>query len=156
MIAFDHVSRDFDTPDGRHYRALDDISLTIAAGSVRRDRRSERLRQVDAAEHRCRAAAPSSGTVRVDGRAADGLNRRATYMFQQDALLPWKDVRENVALGLTLAGVARAEAHARADAGSQRVGLAAFAAHYPVAAERRHAQARRDGAELDHRSRHRC
>jgi NitT/TauT family transport system ATP-binding protein len=52
-------------------------------------------------------------------------------MFQQDALLPWKDVRDNVALGLTLAGVGRADAHARADAWLERVGLSAFARHFP-------------------------
>ena len=70
--------------------------------------------------------------MRVDGEPLAGLNRRATYMFQQDALLPWKTVRENVALGLTLSGVAKAEAHARADAWLSRVGLAPFAAHYPA------------------------
>ena len=69
--------------------------------------------------------------MRVDGEPLTGLNRRATYMFQQDALLPWKTVRENVALGLTLGGVAKPEAQARADAWLARVGLAAFAAHYP-------------------------
>jgi NitT/TauT family transport system ATP-binding protein len=75
--------------------------------------------------------APSSGSVRVDGDALSGLNRRATYMFQQDALLPWKNVRENVALGLVLAGVAAADANARANEWLARVGLSAFAAHYP-------------------------
>src|SRR5213079_2487851 len=75
--------------------------------------------------------APSSGTVRVDGEPLAGLNRRATYMFQQDALLPWKTVRDNVALGLTLGGVAKPDAHARADAWLTRVGLSPFAAHYP-------------------------
>src|SRR5258708_22897479 len=52
-------------------------------------------------------------------------------MFQQAALLPGKSVRENVALGLTLGGGPKPEAHARADAWLTRVGLAAFAAHYP-------------------------
>jgi NitT/TauT family transport system ATP-binding protein len=52
-------------------------------------------------------------------------------MFQQDALLPWKNVRDNVALGLVLAGAARADAHARADGWLARVGLTEFAAHYP-------------------------
>ena len=69
--------------------------------------------------------------MRVDGEPLTGLNRRATYMFQQDALLPWKTVRENVALGLTLGGVAsrgRARARRRWLA---RVGLSPFAAHYP-------------------------
>jgi NitT/TauT family transport system ATP-binding protein len=67
----------------------------------------------------------------VDEEPLNGLNRRATYMFQQDALLPWKTVRENVALGLSLAGVARSDANARADAWLTRIGLAPFASHYP-------------------------
>jgi len=67
----------------------------------------------------------------VNGEGLSGLNRRATYMFQQDALLPWKNVRENVALGLVLAGVASADANARANEWLSRVGLSAFAAHYP-------------------------
>jgi NitT/TauT family transport system ATP-binding protein len=70
--------------------------------------------------------------VRVDDQVLEGLNRRATYMFQQDALLPWKSVRDNVALGLTLAGAARADAHARAGDWLARVGLANFASHYPA------------------------
>jgi len=74
---------------------------------------------------------PSSGSVRVNGERLSGLNRRATYMFQQDALLPWKNVRDNVALGLVLAGVASADANARANEWLARVGLSAFAAHYP-------------------------
>jgi NitT/TauT family transport system ATP-binding protein len=53
-------------------------------------------------------------------------------MFQQDALLPWKNVRENVALGLVLAGTARAESNARADEWLARVGLTEFASHYPA------------------------
>ncbi|HMJ88033.1 MAG TPA: ATP-binding cassette domain-containing protein, partial [Vicinamibacterales bacterium] len=43
----------------------------------------------------------------------------------------WKNVRENVALGLVLAGVASADANARANEWLARVGLSAFAAHYP-------------------------
>ena len=70
--------------------------------------------------------------MRVGGADLAGLNRSATYMFQQDALLPWKNVRDNVALGLTLAGVARADAHARADRWLARVGLSEFTGHYPA------------------------
>jgi len=73
----------------------------------------------------------TTGRVRVGDRDLEGLNRAATYMFQQDALLPWKTVRDNVALGLLLAGVARTEALARADGWLSRVGLSAFASHYP-------------------------
>ncbi len=76
--------------------------------------------------------APDTGTVTVFGIPLDGLNRRATYMLQQDALLPWKTVRDTVALGLILAGTSRTDAHARADGWLERVGLSAFARHFPA------------------------
>jgi len=125
------VSRDFTTPDGRGYRALDDISLSISAGSFVAIVGPSGCGKSTLLNIAAGLLTPSSGVVRVDGEPLVGLNRRATYMFQQDALLPWKTVRENVALGLTLGGVAKPEAHACADAWLTRVGLAAFASHYP-------------------------
>jgi NitT/TauT family transport system ATP-binding protein len=130
-VELDHVSRDFLTPDGRGYRALDDISLSISAGSFTAIVGPSGCGKSTLLNIVAGLLAPSTGSVRVDGEALAGLNRRATYMFQQDALLPWKTVRENVALGLTLGGVPRSDAHARADGWLTRVGLAGFAAHYP-------------------------
>jgi NitT/TauT family transport system ATP-binding protein len=75
--------------------------------------------------------APTAGRVRASGADVTGLNTHATYMFQQDALLPWKTVRDNVALGPLLTGVPAAEARARADAWLARVGLRGFESHYP-------------------------
>jgi NitT/TauT family transport system ATP-binding protein len=130
-VELDHVSRDFLTPDGRGYRALDDISLSISAGSFTAIVGPSGCGKSTLLNIAAGLLAPSAGSVRVDGEALAGLNRRATYMFQQDALLPWKTVRENVALGLTLGGVPTADAHARADGWLTRVGLSGFAAHYP-------------------------
>jgi NitT/TauT family transport system ATP-binding protein len=131
-IEFDHVSRDFSAPDGRPYRALDDISLTVPAGAFVAMVGPSGCGKSTLLNIAAGLLEPSAGSVRVDGEALAGLNRRATYMFQQDALLPWKTICDNVALGLTLAGVARAEAHARAEAWLGRVGLAPFGNHYPA------------------------
>jgi NitT/TauT family transport system ATP-binding protein len=133
MIALelDRVSRDFTTPDGHGYRAIDDVSLAVAAGSFVAIVGPSGCGKSTLLNIAAGLLAPTAGVVRVDDEPLAGLNRRATYMFQQDALLPWKTVRDNVALGLTLGGVARPHAHARADAWLARVGLAAFAAHYP-------------------------
>jgi NitT/TauT family transport system ATP-binding protein len=133
MIAleFDGVGRDFTTPGGAVYRVLDGISFTVAAGSFIAIVGPSGCGKSTLLNIAAGLLAASSGVVRVDGEPLSGLNRRATYLFQQDALLPWKTVRENVALGLTLAGTLRDEAHARADTWIARVGLAAFAAHYP-------------------------
>ncbi|PYQ98012.1 MAG: mannosyltransferase [Acidobacteria bacterium] len=130
-LEFDRVSRDFALPDGRLYRALDQISFAISAGSFVAIAGPSGCGKSTLLNIAAGLLTPSSGRVHVDGEPVDGLNRSATYMFQQDALLPWKTVRDNVALGLTLSGVTRAEAHARAGAWLARVGLAAFAAHYP-------------------------
>ena len=66
---------------------------------------------------------PSSGSVDVFGRSLDGINRHATYMFQQDALLPWKTVLANVQFGLTIRGGPNAETEAVARRWLERVGL---------------------------------
>src|SRR5204862_448691 len=53
---------------------------------------------------------PSSGRIDVFGTPLAGLNRQAGYLFQADALFPWKTALENVAIGRGTAGVARARA----------------------------------------------
>ncbi|HUQ93468.1 MAG TPA: ABC transporter ATP-binding protein [Bryobacteraceae bacterium] len=75
--------------------------------------------------------APSSGTVAIFGEPLIGINRRASYMFQQDALLPWKTVLDNIALGPVLRGVPREQARQKAAEWVQRVGLDGFADRYP-------------------------
>jgi NitT/TauT family transport system ATP-binding protein len=75
--------------------------------------------------------APSSGTVTILGKVLSGINRDAGYLFQQDALMPWKTARDNAAIGLEVAGVSRTDALAKADAMLVRVGLKAFADRYP-------------------------
>jgi NitT/TauT family transport system ATP-binding protein len=75
--------------------------------------------------------APTRGTVSIFGEPLSGINRRAAYMFQQDALLPWKTVVDNVRLGLDIRGRRPSEAHAEATAWVDRVGLKGFADRYP-------------------------
>jgi sulfonate transport system ATP-binding protein len=132
MIALDRVSRTFTMPDGGSYCALDQISCAIPGGSFCAIVGPSGCGKSTLLNIIAGLIAPSAGSLRIADAALAGLNRRATYMFQQDALLPWKDVRENVALGLTLAGIRRPEAHAQADAWLARVGLTAFARHFPA------------------------
>jgi NitT/TauT family transport system ATP-binding protein len=75
--------------------------------------------------------APAAGQVDVFGAPLAGLNRDAGYLFQSDALFPWKTAIENVAIGLEIAGTPAAEARARAQQWMGRVGLAGFGARYP-------------------------
>ena len=75
--------------------------------------------------------APSSGEVRVDGARLAGINARAGYMFQAEALMPWRSALANVTAGLEFHGVPRAESTARAHDWLRRVGLTGFEDRYP-------------------------
>ncbi len=74
---------------------------------------------------------PSAGTVSIFGDALAGLNGKAGYLFQADALMPWKTAIDNVAVALEPQGVPRTEALQRAQAWLGRVGLKTFAQRYP-------------------------
>jgi NitT/TauT family transport system ATP-binding protein len=74
---------------------------------------------------------PVSGTVRIFDSPLGGLNREAGYLFQADALFPWKTAIDNVAIGLEVSGTSRAEALERAQAWLTSVGLGAFGNRYP-------------------------
>lgn len=74
---------------------------------------------------------PSAGAVTVFGQPLAGVNRRAGYMFQSDALMPWRSAIANVMVGLQYRGVPDDAARAQAQAWLERVGLAGFGDRYP-------------------------
>ncbi len=74
---------------------------------------------------------PDAGQVVIDGQPVTGPGSDRSLVFQDFALLPWADVRSNVAFGLELRGVPEAERHARAEALIRTMGLAGFEKHYP-------------------------
>lgn len=74
---------------------------------------------------------PSAGEVRVFGHPLNGINTRAGYMFQTDALMPWSTALQNVMLGLQYRGIADAQARVQATQWLQRVGLGGFGDCYP-------------------------
>jgi NitT/TauT family transport system ATP-binding protein len=74
---------------------------------------------------------PSGGSVKVLGEPLKGINRRAGYLFQAEALMPWRNALDNVIAGLEFRGVARAEAVERGNDWLHRVGLGGFGSRYP-------------------------
>jgi NitT/TauT family transport system ATP-binding protein len=76
-------------------------------------------------------ARPSAGSVRVGGQEVDGIATGMSFMFQADALLPWKTVLGNVAMGPRFQGMPKKEAQAEARKWLRRVGLTEFEDHHP-------------------------
>ena len=75
---------------------------------------------------------PSSGQVRIFGQSLGGeVNRRAGYMFQSEALMPWRSALQNVIVGLQYRGVEEAQAIVQGEEWLQRVGLKGFGDRYP-------------------------
>ncbi|WP_338770260.1 ABC transporter ATP-binding protein [Massilia sp. METH4] len=75
---------------------------------------------------------PSGGSIRVDGEVVAGPHPDRGLVFQHHTLFPWKKVLDNVAFGLKMKGVRRAERHQRARDMLKLVGLEGFEDRYPV------------------------
>jgi NitT/TauT family transport system ATP-binding protein len=75
---------------------------------------------------------PSGGSIRVDGESVAGPHPDRGLVFQHHTLFPWKKVLDNVAFGLKMKGVGRAERHRRARDMLKLVGLEGFEDRYPV------------------------
>ncbi len=76
--------------------------------------------------------APSKGRVIYKGTPVNDVNTDIGYMTQKDNLLPWRNVRDNIAFPLELAGTDKAEREARADAAIKQVGLDGFETRFPT------------------------
>jgi NitT/TauT family transport system ATP-binding protein len=73
----------------------------------------------------------ASGRLTLAGEPIGGPDPQRGLVFQQHTLFPWKTVLENVAYGLKMKGVPRAERHAQANEFIERVGLGGFGGRYP-------------------------
>ena len=113
------------------YTALRDISLEVRTGSFVSVVGPSGCGKSTLLNIAAGLIAPTAGTVQVFGEPLTGINRQAGYMFQQDALLPWKTVLDNIRLGLLLRGAEPRHAEKSAGMWVKRVGLDGFGNHYP-------------------------
>ena len=130
-VALSQVVVTFRLADGGTYPAVDRTSLAVSDGEFVAIVGPTGCGKSTLLNIAAGLIAPSSGGVEIFGAPLAGLNRQAGYLFQADALLPWKTALENVAIGLETAGIARAEARARAQTWLTRVGLGQFGGRYP-------------------------
>jgi NitT/TauT family transport system ATP-binding protein len=130
-VALSQVVVTFRLADGGTYPAVDRTSLAVSDGEFVAIVGPTGCGKSTLLNVAAGLTAPSSGGVEIFGAPLAGLNRQAGYLFQADALFPWKTALENVAIGLETAGIARAEARARAQAWLTRVGLGQFGGRYP-------------------------
>jgi NitT/TauT family transport system ATP-binding protein len=125
------VTKRFRSPDGSPYTALRDLDLEVAEGEFcaivgpTGCGKSTTLTLVSGLER------TSAGIARVHGVPVSGITPGCGFMFQADAILPWKTVLDNVAAGPRFRGTAKRDAYGRARDWIRRVGLAGFEDRYP-------------------------
>jgi NitT/TauT family transport system ATP-binding protein len=130
-IELRNATKRFLTPTGQAYTAIRDFTLSVAPGEFcavvgpTGCGKSTTLSLISG------LAQPSEGEVEVMGQPVQGIDRRIGYVFQSDAVFPWKNVLNNVATGPLFRGQPKAEALKEAREWIGRVGLAGFEHHYP-------------------------
>ena len=130
-IEVNGLTKRFITGKGKPFTAIRDVTFTVEPGQFcaivgpTGCGKSTTLGQVSGLER------PSAGSVTVGGRPVTGITAGVSFMFQTDALFPWKNVLGNVMTGPVLAGKAKREATALARDWLRRVGLAGFEDRYP-------------------------
>src|SRR6185312_6990656 len=127
-VALAQVTVSFRLADGGSYPAVEHASLAVADGEFVAIVGPTGCGKSTLLNVAAGLVGPSSGGIEIFGAPLTGINRQAGYLFQADALFPWKTAAENVAIGLETAGIARAQARERAQAWLSRVGLAGFGA----------------------------
>ena len=130
-VALEDAKVAFRLGDGRVYTAVEKAHLTVAQGefvAIVGPTGCGKSTLLNVAAGLLR---PAAGSVRILDRPLAGLNRDAGYLFQADALFPWKTALDNVAIGLEIRGTPRAAALPQAQKWLTSVGLGAFAGRYP-------------------------
>lgn len=130
-IELRNATKRFLTPTGQAYTAIRDINLAVTPGEFvavvgpTGCGKSTTLSLISGLER------ASEGSVQVMGKPVQGIDPHVGYVFQADAVFPWKNVLNNVATGPLFRGQRKAEAYEHARDWIARVGLSGFENHYP-------------------------
>jgi NitT/TauT family transport system ATP-binding protein len=130
-VALDDVVVAFNLVDGGVYIAVERATLHVASGEFVAIVGPTGCGKSTLLNVTAGLLTPASGGVNIFDQPLSRLNRQAGYLFQADALFPWKTATENVAIGLEVAGVPANTARTRSKEWLARVGLEAFADRYP-------------------------
>ncbi|MCA1514625.1 MULTISPECIES: ABC transporter ATP-binding protein [Bradyrhizobium] len=130
-VALEDAKVAFRLGDGRVYTAVEKVHLAVAQGEFVAIVGPTGCGKSTLLNVAAGLLKPAAGSVRIFDQPLAGLNRDAGYLFQADALFPWKTALDNVAIGLEVKGTPRTEALSQAQKWLTAVGLGAFANRYP-------------------------
>ena len=135
VLELRNVSRSFTTPDGKTFQAIRDVDLVIedlpGAGEFRVFLGPSGCGKSTILNIVAGLLTPTTGQALLRGKPIEGPGPERGMVFQSYSSYPWLTVLENVAFGLKLRGVARAQREQEARAWIKRVGLEGSEKKYP-------------------------
>lgn len=130
-LLFDGVSCTFSRPGKPSQTVIDHATLSVAPGEFVSVVGPTGCGKSTLLNMAAGLLAPSSGRVLSFGQPVTDINRHATYLFQGEALMPWRRAIDNILAGLQFAGVPTKEANDQAQMWLERVGLAGHGHKFP-------------------------
>jgi NitT/TauT family transport system ATP-binding protein len=131
-IVVTHVTQRFAVPrEEREFTALEDVSLDVRDGEFVSIVGPSGCGKSTLLGMMAGLVPISEGRILVGGRPVVGVDPRLGYVFQRDAVFPWKTVAENVGLPLLFRGVDAASARPRVADWIARIGLRGFEGYHP-------------------------
>ncbi|QIR29752.1 MULTISPECIES: taurine ABC transporter ATP-binding subunit [Kluyvera] len=118
MLQISHLSADY---GGKP--ALADISLTLDSGELLVVLGPSGCGKTTLLNLIAGFVPYQHGSIILDGKRVDGPGAERGVVFQNEGLLPWRNVQDNVALGLQLAGISKSERRETAAQMLKKVGL---------------------------------
>ena len=131
-IVLDQVTQRFALPrEGREFTAVEDVSLDVGRGEFVSIVGPSGCGKSTLLALIAGLVPLTAGRVLLEGRPVEGVTPGLGFVFQRDALFPWKTVVENVGLPLLFRGVAAAAARPRVAEWIARIGLTGFEHYHP-------------------------
>jgi NitT/TauT family transport system ATP-binding protein len=131
LIRIRDVTKRFATPKGGVYTAIEHFSMDVAPGEFATVVGPTGCGKSTTLSLIAGLTRPSEGLVEIAGQPVDGISNGVGYVFQSDAVFPWKTVLDNVAAGPRYQGRGTREAKEMAGEWISRVGLSGFEDRYP-------------------------
>jgi NitT/TauT family transport system ATP-binding protein len=130
LLSVEKVDKVYETPSGS-VEAMREVSLEVDEGEFVSIVGPSGCGKSTLLEIVGGLVEPSGGSVTIAGQAVRGTDPAVGIVFQQESAFPWRTVAENVAFGLEMAGVDKAERRRRAGEMLELVGLSGFGERYP-------------------------
>jgi NitT/TauT family transport system ATP-binding protein len=131
VLEVQHLSKSYPGADGP-VTVLDDISLSVSENEIICIVGASGCGKTTLLKVMAGLLPYSAGEILLDGERVSGpMPRKTSVVFQEDALLPWYRVEDNIALGLAAQKVRRDRRRELVADGLRKVGLTAYAKAYP-------------------------